>query len=101
MFGAADTLEPSLGAHHAPSLARDGPAHRTSATRINSTVRLRSGIDVETVMFSGWTTHPGDNTQRVGSREAGIVFRSTVDTRHQAAVAACCAGPSRAMDGAW
>ena len=51
-------------------------------------------------MFSGWTTHPGDNTQCVGSREAGIVFRCTVDTRHQAAEAACCTGPSRAMDGA-
>ena len=40
---APDSLEPSMGAHHAPSLAREGPAHRTSATRMNSTVRLRSG----------------------------------------------------------
>ena len=30
----------------------------------------------------------------------GIVIRCTVDTRHQAAVVAGCAGPSRAMDGA-
>ena len=50
MFGAADTLEPSLVAPHAPSLAREGPAHRTSVTRMNSTVRLRSGIEVETDM---------------------------------------------------
>jgi len=75
MFGAADTLEPSMGAHHAPSMARDGPAHRTSATRINSTVRLRSGINVETAMFSGWTTHRGNNAQCTGSREAGSAFR--------------------------
>ena len=49
---AADSLEPSMVAPHAPSLAREGPAHRTSATRTNSTVRLRSGIDVETAVFS-------------------------------------------------
>jgi len=101
MFGAPDTLEPSMGAHHAPSMARDGPTRRTSATRTNSTVRLRSGGDVETAVFSRWTTDPGDNAQCVGSREAASAFRSTVDTRHQAAVAVCCTGPSRAMDGAW
>jgi len=69
-------------------MARDGLAHRTSATRMNSTVRLRSGIDVATAMFSRWPTHPGDHAQCVGSREVGSTFRSTVDTRHQAATAA-------------
>ncbi|MCX7065490.1 MAG: hypothetical protein NT024_13210, partial [Proteobacteria bacterium] len=67
-------------------------------------------------MVCRWTPHPGNDAQCVGSREVetrervlmhsgqvvpGIVFRCTVDTRHQAGVAACCAGPSRAMDGAW
>jgi hypothetical protein len=55
---------------------------------------------VETVMFSGWTPHPGDQVQYVGSREAANAFRYRVDTRHEAEVAACGAGQSRAMDGA-
>ena len=36
-----------------------------------------------------------------GRAVPGTVFRCTVHTRHQAAVAVCCTGPSRAMDGAW
>jgi len=34
MFGAPNTLKPSLVALPAPSLAPDGPAHRTPAARL-------------------------------------------------------------------
>ena len=100
-IGAPDTLEPSLVARLAPSMAQDGPAHRPSATRMNSKVRLRWGVNVETATFICWTTHPGGNAQCVGSREVGRAFSCTVDARHQGEVAACDAGPSRARDGAW
>ena len=97
MVGAPDRLAPGMAQGERPRMARASPAHRPSATRMHSMVRLRSGMDVETAMFNRGTTHPSDNTQCVGSREAGSAFRCTVDTRHQAEVAACYTGPSRAI----
>ena len=100
MFDAPDSLEPSMGARRAPRTARDGPAHRTSATHVNSTPRLRSGIEVETALFSRWKSHHETTLNASALAKRASRIRSAVETPHQVEVTVCCAGPSRAVLGA-